>query len=73
VRHNQSAFIRGRLIHDNFKAVQLTAKRLHCRKRPCALLKVDIAKAFDTVNRCFLLSILEFMGFSRVQTLAELD
>ena len=24
-----------------------------------------IAKAFDTVNRCFLLCILEFMGFSR--------
>lgn len=29
------------------------------------LLKVDIAKAFDTVSWAFLLELLEFMGFSR--------
>jgi len=28
---NQSAFIRGRVIHDNFKAAHLTAKLLHRR------------------------------------------
>jgi hypothetical protein len=27
--YNQSAFIKGRIIHDNFKAVELTAKCLH--------------------------------------------
>jgi hypothetical protein len=26
---NQSAFVKGRVIHDNFKAVQLSAKALH--------------------------------------------
>lgn len=64
VRENQSAFIRGRLLHDNFKAVQLSAKMLHRMKRSSALLKVDIAKAFDTVNWTFLLDILRHMGFS---------
>ena len=50
VKPNQSAFIRTRLIHENYKAVQLTAKLLHRSKVPCSLLKIDIAKAFDTVN-----------------------
>ena len=54
VKHNQSAFIRSRLIHENFRAVQLTAKLLHRSKVPSVLLKLDIAKAFDTVNWCFL-------------------
>ena len=56
VMPNQSAFITTRLIHDNYKSVQLTAKLLHRSKTPSALLKVDIAKAFDTVNWRFLLS-----------------
>ena len=43
VRPNQSAFIKGRLIHDNFRAVQLSTKLLHARRRPTILLKVDIA------------------------------
>jgi len=65
VRLNQSAFITGRLIHENFKAVQLTASLLHRKKIPCALFKVDIAKAFDSVDWRFLLAILKHMGFSR--------
>ena len=65
VRHNQSAFIRSRLIHENFRAVQLTAKLLHRSKRPSVLLKLDIAKAFDTVNWRFLLSVLQHCGFTR--------
>ena len=65
VRHNQSAFIQSRLIHENYKAVHLSAKLLHRSKVPSALLKVDIAKAFDTVNWSFLLSLLQHLGFSR--------
>lgn len=41
VRENQSAFIRGRLLRDNFKAVHLSAKLLHRMKRPSALIKVE--------------------------------
>lgn len=65
VRDNQSAFIKGRLIHDNFRAVQLSTKALHRSKKPSALIKVDIAKAFDTVSWTFLLNILKHMGFTR--------
>ena len=65
VSPNQSAFIQARLIHENYKAVQLTAKFLHRNKIPSALLKVDIAKAFDTVNWRFLLTMLQHLGFSR--------
>ena len=63
VKPNQSAFIRGRFLHDNFRAVQLTARLLHKQKQAAALLKIDITKAFDTVNWTFLLAVLKHMGF----------
>jgi hypothetical protein len=47
---NQSAFIRGLALHDNFMVVQATSKFLHARSRPSILLKLDIAKAFDIVG-----------------------
>lgn len=62
---NQSAFIRGRVLHDNFKAAQLTAKLLHRKKKPSALFKLDISKAFDSVNWSFLIDLLTHMGFSK--------
>jgi hypothetical protein len=58
VQPNQSAFIKGRAIHDNFRAVQGMAKLLHVRKFPTVLLKIDLAKAFDTVSWSFLLELL---------------
>lgn len=63
VQPNQSAFIRGRRIHENFKTVQITCRWLHARRQPAMLLKVDLAKAFDTVAWPFLLDVLEHMGF----------
>lgn len=65
VKPNQSACIRGRLIHEHFNAVKLTAKLLHQNNRPAALLKIDISKAFDTVSWRFLIDLLKQMGFSR--------
>lgn len=65
VQRNQSAFIKGRSIHDNLKDVQLTCKAIHGRRMPCVLLKIDIAKAFDTVAWTFLLEVLQHMGFGR--------
>ena len=65
IQPNQSAFIRTRLIHENYKAVNLTGKFLHRRKVSSVLLKLDIAKAFDTVNWQFLLSLLSGLGFSK--------
>jgi hypothetical protein len=63
VRNNQSAFIKGRCIHDNFRTVRLTCKWLHTRRFPCLLIKVDIANAFDSVSWPFLLELLRHIGF----------
>jgi hypothetical protein len=65
VSPNQSAFIKGRSIHDNFRAVQLACRWLHARKFATVLLKVDIAKAFDSVSWPFLLEVLQHIGFPR--------
>jgi hypothetical protein len=65
VLRNQSAFIKGRRIHDNFRNVQLACKAIHERKSPTILLKIDIAKAFDSVSWPFLLEVLQHMGFGQ--------
>jgi hypothetical protein len=60
----QSVFIKGRVIQDNFKMIQLMTKLLHAQKKPNVLLKVNIAPAFDSVAWSFLLEILQHLGFS---------
>jgi mannosylglycoprotein endo-beta-mannosidase len=63
VSTNQSAFIRGRCIHDNFVLVRQSAVALHRRKTPALLFKLDVARAFDSVSWPFLLSVLQQRGF----------
>lgn len=63
VGNHQSAFVKGRSIHDNFMLVQCMARRLHAVRQPTVMLKLDITKAFDTVQWAFLLEILQAMGF----------
>ncbi|XP_024314534.1 uncharacterized protein LOC112270714 [Brachypodium distachyon] len=60
---SQSAFIKSRSIHDNFMFVQGMARRLHRSKSPTLLIKLDIAKAFDTVRWDFILELLQRRGF----------
>lgn len=60
---NQSAFIKGHRIHDNFLMVQNMARTLHRRHRTSMMLKLDITKSFDTVSWAFLLEILTHRGF----------
>lgn len=60
---NQNAFIRRRTIHDNFKYVQQAAVLLRRNKEAKVLLKLDVAKAFDTLEWPFLLDVLHGMGF----------
>ena len=50
VSPNQSAFIKGRFILDNFMLVQHTTRFLHQQKQPRVLMKLDITKAFDSVS-----------------------
>ena len=65
VSTNQSAFVRGRCIHDNFLLVQQMARFLHNRREPRLLLKLDITKAFDSVSWPFLLEVMSHLGFGR--------
>lgn len=66
VSNNQSAFIKGRFIQDNFMLVQQTARLLHAKKQPRIMLKLDISKAFDSVSWPFLMEVLHNLGFGRV-------
>lgn len=50
ISRSQSAFIKRRCIHDNFLYTQNLIKELHRKKKPTLFLKLDIAKAFDTVR-----------------------
>lgn len=65
VSKNQSAFVKGRNIQDNFLLVRQLAKCLHKKKEPHILLKLDISKAFDSVSWPFLLDVLQQLGFGR--------
>jgi hypothetical protein len=65
VMKNQSTFIKGRAIHDNFKVVHSTAKLFHARNRASILFKINIAMAFDIVTWAFLIELLRHLGFSR--------
>jgi hypothetical protein len=64
---NQSAFIKGRFIYDNFMLAQQTARCLHKRKSASLLFKLDISKAFDSVSWPFLLEVLRHLGFGQIR------
>jgi hypothetical protein len=59
---NQSAFVKGRSIQDNFLFVQQMARCLYRKKEPHILLKLDITKAFDSVSWAFFVRGLTIFG-----------
>lgn len=65
VKANQTVFIRGRSIQDNFRTVQLSCKLLSKLGALTLLMKIDIAKASNSVPWPFLLEVLQHAGFSR--------
>lgn len=65
VSTNQSAFVRGRNIHDNSLFVQQMVKSLHMKKEAHILLKLDISKAFNSVSWSFLLEVMRQLGFGQ--------
>lgn len=63
VHPSQSAFIKERFIHDNFKLVHATTKIFKQKSIPRVLLKLDIAKAFNSVSWPFLVQLFQHIGF----------
>jgi hypothetical protein len=64
ISYNQTTFIKRRCIHDNFMYVQEVIKDLHKKKVPSLFTKLNISKAFNTVNWPYLLHVMECLGFS---------
>ena len=60
---NQTGFIRGRSISDTFVYAMELVQVCHKRKKQAIVLKLDFAKAFDTVNWTGLFTVLRARGF----------
>ena len=65
VSNYQIAFIKKRSIHDNFLYVQSTIREMHRHKTPALFMKLDIHKAFDTINWSYLIEVLRALGFGQ--------
>lgn len=63
---DQTGFIRGRSITENFVYAMELVQCCHKRKTPTLVLKLDFAKAFDTVSWDGLATILSARGFCDV-------
>ncbi|KAM0869563.1 hypothetical protein ACQ4PT_040591 [Festuca glaucescens] len=66
VSTNQSAFIKGRNLHDNFMLVRQLARKINSRKEVGVLLKLDISRAFDSLSWSFLFEVLRHLGFPEI-------
>jgi hypothetical protein len=63
ISYRQTSFIKKRCLHDRFMYVQEVSKALHRKKISALFIKLDISKAFDTVNWPYLLCIMKHLGF----------
>jgi hypothetical protein len=63
---NQSAFVRGRCLHDNFILVRQLARKINSRREKCVLIKLDLTRAFDSISWAFLFEVLRGLGFGHI-------
>jgi hypothetical protein len=66
VSPNQSAFIKGHFIQDNFMLLQQTTRFLHQQKQPRLVLKLDIMKALNSVSWPILLEVMQHRGIGPI-------
>jgi len=62
---HQTGFVKGRSIADTFVYAAELVQTCHKRRRPTIVLKLDFAKAFDTVNWVGLQRVLQARGFDQ--------
>ena len=60
---DQTGFLKGRSIAENFVYAMELVQVCNKRKVPTIVLKLDFAKAFDTVEHGAILGVMEAMGF----------
>lgn len=60
---SQTAFVRGRQISENFIATREIMQHIASGTKPAVFVKIDFAKAFDSVNWDFLMRVLQARGF----------
>ena len=61
---DQTGFLKGRTIAENFVYAAEILQLCHKRRAPTLVLKLDFAKAFDTVNWDCLMKVMAARGFS---------
>ncbi|XP_057733852.1 uncharacterized protein LOC130949032 [Arachis stenosperma] len=65
VGESQSAFVKGRKIHDGALIACETVQWLKLKRKASAIIKLDFQKAYDRVKWGFVDIVLEKMGFGR--------
>ena len=63
ISRSQSAFLKGRLIHDGDLALHEVVHELKSKNLPAVVLKLDFEKAYDRVSWAFLREVLTRKGF----------
>ena len=64
ISHNQSAFLKGRSISDSLLLAHELVRGFNNPMGSRLCMKVDLKKAFDTVNREYIYYMFHCMGFS---------
>jgi Reverse transcriptase (RNA-dependent DNA polymerase) len=63
ISRNQTSFIKGRQIAENFIATRELLHHVHATNSRAIFMKIDFAKAFDSVTWQFLQRVMQARGF----------